>query len=183
MKFLLLTLFFFPLILTAQDSIKTKGIFYRLGVGTKFIINDNFGDELTDSENQFIVPDALILNNAIGYQINQKIALEAGIGYTNIYSRSLKYVPLLFDVKYRIASVDKDPDNGMFFARASYGSLLKLSDAYENGWLYRIGLGIQVPNTNDNSYLIALDFNSNYFKGETDRTISMLSLSLDYQIF
>ena len=75
-----------------------------------------------------------------------------------------------------------DDDN--IFVRGGYGSLLGISKDFKKGNMYKLGLGLQIVNfDNDNSFLIGIDFTRKRFGYRTLEGLSSISIFIEFMLF
>ena len=175
----LICLLFLSLTLVAfsQDQ-KTKGVFYKLGLATTLMLNEDF--ELGNSDSETLInPSAIFLNNAVGIQFDHKSSVEFNLEYNWHSRQGLNFLPVYFSYRYNVFEFE---DN--LFVRVGYGRLLDLGKAYEKGTFYKVGLGFQIFDKDyKNSFLFGLDFNRKRFGFVQSDKLSSVSVFLEYTIF
>ena len=124
------------MILSAQETSKKLGLFYKLGVATTLTINEDYvvGD---DEDNEaFFRFNAFFLNNTIGYKFDPRSSIGINLEYDWHSESGLQFMPLHFSFRYNVI---QKKDN--VFVRSSYGRLIGIGNTIETGSLYKAGLG------------------------------------------
>ncbi|MFH4963520.1 hypothetical protein V8G69_00830 [Gaetbulibacter sp. M235] len=162
-----------------NDSIKTNGLFYKLSLATTLTINEDYVAFDDDDESTLIEPNALFVNNTIGYQFDRRSLIGLNFEYNWHSEQGLHFAPAFLSFQYNIyAAEDK------IFLRGGYGTLLGLGKSFEKGNMFRLGIGSQsVMSKNNNSVLIGLDFTRKRFGYKTLEGISSVSIFLEFMFF
>lgn len=162
-----------------QHETKTNGLFYKASLSTTLKVNENNSIFENDDE-PFFNFSALFVNNALGYQFDNRTAITANLEYNWHSQEGLHFVPAYLSLRHNI--ILDDYDN--IFLRGGYGTLLGISRDFQKGNLYKLGLGIQILNTvNDNSYLIGLDFTRKRFGYRAIEGLSSVSIFFEFMFF
>ncbi|MFT5242162.1 MAG: hypothetical protein ACJA1H_000811 [Glaciecola sp.] len=173
---LLLLLFF--TVIHAQDDQKTSGLFYKVSFSTTLTNNEDytFGN---DNDESFIKLNGLFLNNTIGYQFDKRSSIGLNIEYDHYLDQNLNFLPVYLGFTYNIFDFDNP-----LFVRGGYGKLLDLGGKFENGSMYKMGLGIRIYDNNfKNSGLIGFDFSRRRFGFREKNTLSSFAIFLEFMLF
>lgn len=162
----------------SQDE-KTKGLFYKISLATTLAVNEDYTLTQDDDSGSLIKPNALFVNNTIGYQLDPRNAIGLNAEYNWQHKQDLHFFPLYATLQHNIIV---DDDN--VFLRAGYGKLLKLGTSFEKGTMYKLGIGYQIFDENyRNSWLIGLDFSRKRFGYKQTEKISSLAIFLEFMLF
>lgn len=161
----------------AQEP-KTPTPFYKISLATTFTNNEDYTFNTDDDSGPFLLPNAFIINNTLGYKLDNRSFVGINIGYNHHFEYSLNFVPAYLSFQYNIFDFED-----AFFLRAGYGKLLKLGKIFERGSLYTVGLGFQIYDQNyKNSFHLGLDFSRKRFGIKQKDKLSSVSLFLEYMI-
>jgi len=162
-----------------QHKEKTHGLFYKASLSTTLKINETNSVFENDDE-PFFNFSALFVSNALGYQLDKRTSIAANLEYHWHSQQGLHFLPSYVSLRHNV--ITDDYDN--FFIRGGYGTLLGISQDFQKGNLYKLGLGIQFLNAdNDNSFLLGLDFTRKRFDYRTLDGLSSISIFLEFMLF
>ena len=162
----------------AQDDIKTSGIFYKVSLSATLTTNDNYTIANDDGES-FINLNGLFINNTVGYQFDSRSSLGLNIEYNHYIDQSLNFLPVYLDFTYNILDFDDQ-----VFVRGGYGKLVDLGKAFENGTMYKAGIGYRAYDDNfKNSFLIGFDFSRKRFGFRQTEKLSSFAIFLEFMLF
>ncbi len=162
----------------AQDTLKTNGLYYKASIAFTLTTNENYTIGNDEGET-FINPNALFINNTIGYQFDKRSNIGLNIEYDRYFKQELNFLPVYIDFTYNVFDFDD-----IIFVRAGYGKLVDLGSSFENGTLYKVGLGFRTFDKNyRNSWLIGLDFNRKRFGFRETEKLSSVSIFLEFMLF
>lgn len=157
---------------------KTSGVFYKFSLATTLTINEYYNIFEDDGETLFN-PSALLINNTIGYQFDQRSIIGLNFEYNWHSKQGLHFFPAYLSFQYNVIAKD---DN--MFIRGGYGTLLGLGSSFEKGNMYKLGLGAQIfDNKFRNSFLIGLDFTRKRFGYKTLEGLSSVSIFVEFMLF
>ncbi len=176
---IILCFFFFANTIFSQtDTEKTNGIFYKISLATSLKINEEYNVGNDEGET-LINPSAYFINNTFGYQFDKRSIIGLNFEYDWHSQQELHFFPTYLSFQYNIIA---DDDN--VFIRGGYGSLLGISNDFEKGNMYKLGLGVQIVNfDNDDSFLIGLDFTRKRFGYRTLEGLSSVSIFIEFMLF
>lgn len=162
----------------AQDDIKTSGIFYKISAAVTLTTNDNYTVGNDDGET-FINPNAIFINNTLGYQFDERSSIGLNLEYDRYFEQQLNFLPVHLSFRYNIFDFDDK-----VFVRGSYGKFIDLGKSFESGTLYKAGIGYQAFDDNfKNSLLIGLDFSRKRFGFRQTEKLSSVSIFLEFMFF
>jgi hypothetical protein len=174
---LLLLLLLFA-ITHAQDDQKTSGLFYKVSFSATLTNNDDYTIG-NDNDESLINLNGLFLNNTIGYQFDARSSIGLNVEYDHFLDQHLNFLPVYLDFTYNLFDFDDQ-----IFIRGGYGKLLDLGENFENGSLYKMGLGIRVYDNNfKNSGLIGFDFSRRRFGFREEDTLSSFAIFIEFMLF
>lgn len=157
---------------------KINGIFYKVALSTTLSVNEENTLFANDDE-PFFNFSALFVNNTLGYQFDRRTSIAANLEYNWHYQQGLHFAPAYVSLRHNIIV---DDDN--VFIRGGYGTLLGISKDFQKGNMYKLGLGIQIVDfDNDNSFLIGLDFSRKRFGYRTLEGLSSISIFIEFMLF
>lgn len=173
----LIFLLFFSII-HAQDDQKTSGLFYKVSLSATLTNNEDY--TLGNNEDQsFVNLNGLFLNNTLGYQFDTKSSIGLTIEYDHYLDQNLNFFPVYLDFTYNIFDFDDQ-----VFIRGGYGKLVDLGRAFENGNMYKVGIGYRAYDDNfKNSWLIGFDFNRKRFGFRQQEKLSSVAIFLEFMLF
>ncbi|MDG1731183.1 MAG: hypothetical protein P8K68_04490 [Algibacter sp.] len=182
MKRMFILLYLFSLIsLYSFSQIKKEkpnGLFYKGSLATTLSVNEE-NTLFADDDEPFFNLSALFVNNTLGYQFDKRTSIATNLEYNWHSQQGLHFAPAYVSLRHNIIV---DDDN--IFVRGGYGSLLGISKDFEKGNMYKLGLGLQTVNfDNDNSFLIGLDFTRKRFGYRTLEGLSSVSIFIEYMFF
>ena len=176
---MLLSVTFFS-VFSQNDSLKTKGTFYKLSLATTLAVNSDYGEYGHDDET-LLIPNALFVNNTIGYQFDKRSLIGLNLEYNWHSEQGLHFLPAYLSFQYNIIVFEK---SDKIFIRGGYGTLLGLGKSFEKGNLYKFGIGSQsIPFRNNDSLLFGLDFTRKRFGHRTLEGLSSVSIFVEYMFF
>lgn len=163
----------------AQTDIKTHGFFYKISLSSTLTTNDEYTLSSDDDTGSFIIPNAIFINNSIGYQFDQRTSIDLNIEYDRYTRQALNFLPIHLGFNYNILDFDD-----MVFIRGGYGKLLKVGNSFEKGNMYKFGVGYRAFDENfKNSWLIGLDFSRKRFGYRLTEKISSVSIFMEFMLF
>ncbi|WP_262732286.1 MULTISPECIES: hypothetical protein [Gaetbulibacter] len=177
---LFLQLYFalFTSLLFSQDTIKTRGLFYKVSAAVTLTTNDDYSIGNDDGET-FINPNAIFINNTLGYQFDERSSIGLNIEYDRYFKQELNFFPVHLSFRYNVFDFDDK-----VFVRGGYGKMIDLGKNFESGTLYKLGIGYQAFDDNfKNSWLIGLDFNRKRFGFRQTEKLSSVSFFLEFMLF
>ena len=172
-----LVLLFFNSI-QAQDDEKTKGLYYKVSLAATLTINQDYtiGD---DDSGSFLIPNALFLNNSIGYQFDRRSMIGLNFEFDRYVDQQLSFFPIYFDFTYNLFDFDD-----LIFIRGGYGRLIDLGGSFQPGTTYKAGLGCRTFDDDyRNSFLIGLDFSRKRFGFRQTEKLTSVSIFLEFMLF
>ena len=163
----------------AQDDIKTRGIYYKISLAGTLTTNDEYTLDPNDDTGSFITANAFFINNSLGYQFDQRSSIDVNVEY-DYYSRQvLNFMPVHLGFNYNIFDFDD-----VVFVRGGYGKLIKAGSSFENGTMYKFGIGYRSFDDDfRNSWLIGLDFNRKRFGYRQTEKITSVSIFIEFMLF
>lgn len=154
------------------------GFFYKTSLATTLTINENYTVG-NDEDEVLINPSALFINNTIGYMFDKRTSIGLNLEYDWHSQQGLHFIPAYLSFQYNIIA---DDDN--LFIRGGYGTLLGLSNDFEEGNLYKLGIGVQLFDEDyKNASLIGLDFSRKRFGYKTLEGLSSVSIFIEFMLF
>ncbi|MBA6151616.1 hypothetical protein [Gelidibacter maritimus] len=166
------------LTLFAQEDIKTNGLYYKISVATTLTTNEEY-TLFNDQDESFIVFNAVFINNSIGYQFDNRTSMDLNVEYDHHSRKSLNFLPVFLGFNYNILDFDD-----VLFVRGGYGKLINIGKNFENGTMYKVGIGLRIFDENfKNSGLIGLDFNRKRFGYKQKDKLSSVSIFLEFMVF
>ncbi|TXE19424.1 hypothetical protein ES692_03850 [Psychroserpens burtonensis] len=173
----LLLLFFFT-ILHAQDDQKTSGLFYKASLSATLTNNEDYTIG-NDNDESFINLNGIFFNNTLGYQFDIRSSIGLNIEYDHYLDQSLNFLPVYLDFTYNIFDFDDQ-----VFIRGGYGKLVDLGKAFENGNMYKAGIGYRAYDDDfKNSWLIGFDFSRKRFSFRQEEKLSSFAVFLEFMLF
>jgi hypothetical protein len=173
----LLLLFFFT-ILHAQDDQKTSGLFYKASLSATLTNNEDYTIG-NDNDESFINLNGIFFNNTLGYQFDIRSSIGLNIEYGHYLDQSLNFLPVYLDFTYNIFDFDDQ-----VFIRGGYGKLIDLGKAFENGNMYKAGIGYRAYDDDfKNSWLIGFDFSRKRFGFRQEEKLSSFAVFLEFMLF
>jgi hypothetical protein len=173
----LLLLFFFTII-HAQDDQKTSGLFYKASLSATLTNNEDYTIG-NDNDESFINLNGIFFNNTLGYQFDIRSSIGLNIEYGHYLDQSLNFLPVYLDFTYNIFDFDDQ-----VFIRGGYGKLIDLGKAFENGNMYKAGIGYRAYDDDfKNSWLIGFDFSRKRFGFRQEEKLSSFAVFLEFMLF
>ncbi|MFD1614514.1 hypothetical protein [Gelatiniphilus marinus] len=161
-----------------NNSEKTNGLFYKVSLASTLTVNKDYAIFNNDEE-PFFNFSALFLNNTIGYQFDKRTSIGLNAEYNWHSQQGLHFFPTYLSFQYNIIVDDSD-----LFIRGGYGSLISLSNDFEKGNMYKVGLGIRGYDDGYlNSFLLGLDFTRKRFGYKTLQGLSSVSVFMEFMFF
>ncbi|MCF6296301.1 MAG: hypothetical protein L3J25_11520 [Flavobacteriaceae bacterium] len=176
----LFLLLFFPLIIFTQNDndIKTSGLFYKVSLAVTLTINEDYTIN-NDEGKTFINPNALFINNTLGYQFDERTSIGLNLEYNNYLKQDFNFLPAYLSFTYNIFDFDD-----VVFIRGGYGRLINVNKNFEKGTMYKFGIGYRAFDANfKNSWLIGLDFSRKRFGFRQTEKLSSVSIFLEFMLF
>lgn len=171
-------LFCFLLKLSAQDDIKTNGLYYKASFAVTLTNNEEYTLGNDDDET-FINFNAVFINNSVGYQFDGRTSMDLNIEYDHHSRKELNFLPVYLGFNYNILDFDD-----LLFIRGGYGKLINLGTDFEKGTLYKVGIGYRTFDENfKNSWQIGFDFTRKRFGYKQLEKLSSFSVFLEFIVF
>jgi len=165
--------------MSAQDDIKTHGIYYKISLATTLTINKDYTFDSEDDSGPLINPSALFVNNTFGSQFDERSMIGFNLEYDYHSQQGLHFMPAYLNFQYNIITSDIP-----FFIRGGYGRLLNVGKSIEKGTLYKVGLGAQFYDENyKNSIHLGFDFTRKRFGFKQEDKLSSVSIFLEFMVF
>lgn len=179
MKLLSVLLLVFSIVsLNAQDQEKTHGLFYKVSGSVTLSINEDY-TIANGTDDTLFNPNGLFLNNTLGYQFDTRSSLGLNIEYDHFLEQNLNFLPVFLDFTYNIFDIDD-----LIFVRGGYGTLVDLGRDFENGTMYKLGIGYRAFDDNfRNSWLIGFDFSRKRFGFRQTEKLSSIAIFLEFMLF
>lgn len=167
-----------------MEQKKISGLFYKISLATTLSINEDYGEEGHDEET-LIIPNALFLNNTIGYQFDKRSLIGLNLEYNWHSKQGLHFFPAYLGFQYNIIHYEDlihgSISDSNVFIRGGYGTLLSMGKSFEKGNFLKLGIGYQGQIDDDNnSILIGLDFTRKRFGYRTLEGLSSVSIFLEF---
>lgn len=164
--------------LFAQVDIKTNGLFYKISVSATLTNNEDY--TIGNNEGHtFININGLFINNSLGYQFDGRSSIDLNIEYDHYLRQELHFLPVHLGFNYNILDFDD-----VLFIRGGYGKFIKAGNNFEEGTMYKLGIGLRTFDKNfRNSWLIGFDFNRKRFGHKQQEKLSSVSLFLEFMVF
>lgn len=167
-----------------MEQKKISGLFYKISLATTLSINEDYGEEGHDEET-LIIPNALFLNNTIGYQFDKRSLIGLNLEYNWHSKQGLHFFPAYLGFQYNIIHYEDlihgSISDSNVFIRGGYGTLLSMGKSFEKGNFLKLGIGYQGQiDDNNNSILIGLDFTRKRFGYRTLEGLSSVSIFLEF---
>ncbi len=162
-----------------DDEIKTKGLFYKISLAATLTINKEYTLTQDDDTGPFLIPNAIFINNTLGYQFDERSSIGLNLEYNNYLTQDLNFFPAYLSFSYNIFDFDD-----VFFIRGGYGRLLNINKSFEKGTMYKFGLGYRIFDANfKNSWLIGLDFSRKRFGFRQTEKLTSVSIFFEFMLF
>lgn len=167
-----------------MEQKKISGLFYKISLATTLSINEDYGEEGHDEET-LIIPNALFLNNTIGYQFDKRSLIGLNLEYNWHSKQGLHFFPAYLGFQYNIIHYEDlihgSISDSNVFIRGGYGTLLSMGKSFEKGNFLKLGIGYQGQiDDNNNSILIGLDFTRKRFGYRSLEGLSSVSIFLEF---
>ena len=167
-----------------MEQNKNSGLFYKISLATTLSINEDYGEEGHEEET-LIIPNALFLNNTIGYQFDKRSLIGLNLEYNWHSKQGLHFFPAYLGFQYNIIHYEDlihgSISDSNVFIRGGYGTLLSMGKSFEKGNFLKLGIGYQGQiDDNNNSILIGLDFTRKRFGYRTLEGLSSVSIFLEF---
>lgn len=152
-----------------------EGLFYKISFATTLRINEEY-QAFDDTDETLINPSAYFLENTFGYQFDIRTSIGFNLGYNWHSQQGLHFIPAYLTLRHNFIVDDTN-----IFARVGYGKLLNLGNSFENGNLYKVGLGTQCyGDSYNNAFLFGLDFTRKQFGYRTLEALSSISIFFEF---
>jgi len=175
---LLVSVFFLSNISYGQEEEKTRGFFYKISMAGTLTMNENYTIQ-TDDDERLVKLNGFFINNTFGLQVDERVSIGLNAEIDFYERQQLKFTPIYISARYNLIVDDLN-----YFVRGGIGRLIKLGKHYENGTLYKLGLGLQLFDKNfRNSLLIGVDFSRKRFGFKEQEKLSSMAIFIEYQIF
>ena len=167
-----------------MEQKKISGLFYKISLATTLSINEDYGEEGHDEET-LIIPNALFLNNTIGYQFDKRSLIGLNLEYNWHSKQGLHFFPAYLGFQYNIIHYEDlihgSISDSNVFIRGGYGTLFSMGKSFEKGNFLTLGIGYQGQiDDNNNSILIGLDFTRKRFGYRSLEGLSSVSIFLEF---
>lgn len=164
--------------MSAQEMIKTNGLFYKISFAATLTNNEDYTIG-NDEGHTFIDFNGLFINNSLGYQFDRRTSVDLNIEYDHYLKQELNFLPVYLGFNYNILDFDD-----VVFIRGGYGKLVKAGSNFENGTQYKVGIGYRAFDDNfRNSWLIGLDFSRKRFGYKEEQKLSSVSVFIEFMVF
>lgn len=164
--------------LSAQDDIKTSGLFYKISLAATLTNNEDYTIG-NDEGHTFIDLNAVFINNSFGYQFDRRTSVDLNVEYDHYLRQEFNFLPVHLGFNYNILDFDD-----VLFIRAGYGKLIDAGKNFEKGTMYKVGVGYRTFDGNfRNSWLIGFDFNRKRFGYKQEEKLSSLSIFFEFMVF
>lgn len=160
-------------------SYAQRPISYSFALNTTFMINENFGeyDNYTDETDwSILAPNAILFRNGLDVELNKIVSAGFKIGLDWHPDFDLLAIPYFIDTKVNLVRNDNDK----FYIGGGVGKLLKLSDVFERGKYYKLGVGYEISTSDKASVLVNLDFHQKQILEFENGRLNSLSFGLGY---
>ena len=169
----------FTITTVSQNDIKTNGLFYKISIAATLTVNEDYTLTQDDDTGSFLIPNAVFINNTLGYQFDKRSSIGLNLEYNNYIKQDLNFFPAYLGFRYNIFDLDD-----VVFLRGGYGRLLNINKSFEKGTMYKFGLGYQTFDANfKNSWLIGLDFSRKRFGFRQTEKLSSVSIFFEFMLF
>jgi hypothetical protein len=173
-----LVLLLYSLSVFTQEQEKTHGLFYKVSVAATLTTNENYTIS-NDNDDTFINPNGLFLNNTIGYQFDSRSSIGLNLEYNHFLDQNLNFFPVYLDFTYNIFDFDD-----VVFVRGGYGTIVDLGKSFEDGNMYKLGVGYRHFDDNfKNSWLIGFDFSRRRFGFRQTEKLSSFAIFMEFMLF
>jgi hypothetical protein len=84
----------FSIIVFSQndEEIKTNGLFYKVSFAVTLTINEDYTINNDEGET-FINPNAIFINNTLGYQFDERTSIALNLEYNNYLKQDFNFLP------------------------------------------------------------------------------------------
>ena len=171
----------FSIIVFSQndEKIKTSGLFYKVSLAVTLTINEEYTLTKDDDTGPFLIPNALFINNTLGYQFDERTSIGLNLEYNNYLKQDFNFLPAYLSFSYTVFDFDD-----VVFIRGSYGRLITMNKNFEKGTMYKFGIGYRTFDANfKNSWLIGLDFSRKRFGFRQTEKLSSVSIFFEFMLF
>lgn len=161
--------------LSSLLSYSQREVNYNFTVNFTFTHNENFGeyDEyLEETDWSFFAYKSFLLRNGLEVQLNRLIAVGINIGLDWHPDLDVLAIPYYLDTKIAISELDDDK----FYVSGGVGKLLKISDAFDKGNYFKVGIGYHIASEKSNTIILNLDFHQKNFTEFDKGKLNSLSL-------
>ena len=177
-SFLTCLVLLFFVTLSAQSEDKINGLFYKIAVSATLTTNEDY-TIANDYGDTFINLNGIFINNTIGYQFDSRSSIGLNLEYDHYLDQNLNFFPAYLDFTYNILDFDDQ-----VFSRGGYGKLLDLGKSFENGTLYKAGVGYRIYDDDfKSSCLIGFDFSRKRFGYRQNDKLSSFAIFLEFMFF
>jgi len=154
---------------------KEQKLFYSFTINATLARNTNYGeyDYFTGEEDRNIFAvGAFFLRNGVEIKMNKLLTtgLKFGIDYHS--ESDILAFPYYIDSKITISEVDDDK----FYVSGGLGKLLKISNSFEKGTYYKIGIGYHIATDARHLFILNLDFHQKNFANFEKGKLNSLSI-------
>jgi hypothetical protein len=153
---------FFVAILSNLLSYSQKEVNYNFTLNFTFTHNENFGkyDEyFQEIDKSFFAYKSFLIRNGLEVELNRLISVGINIGLDWHPDSDVLAIPYYLDAKIAISEVDDDK----FYKSGGVGKLLKISNAFDKGNYFKVGLGYHIANEKSNAIILSVDFHQKDF--------------------
>ncbi|WP_456376922.1 hypothetical protein [Lutibacter sp.] len=166
---------FITVLLSSFSSYSQREVNYNFTVNFTFTHNENFGEYNEYSQEtdwSFFSFKSFLLRNGLEVELSRIISVGINLGLDWHPDLDILAIPYYLDTKIAISEVDNDK----FYVSGGIGKLLKLSNAFEKGNYYKIGLGYHIATEKSNAFILNLDFHQKDFTEFKHGKLNSLSL-------
>lgn len=166
---------FFAVILSSFFSYSQREVNYNFTVNFTFTHNENFGeyDEyLQETDWFFFAYKSFLIRNGLEVELSRLISVGINLGLDWHPDLDVLAIPYYLDTKIALSEVDDDK----FYISGGIGKLLKISDAFDKGNYFKIGLGYHIATEKSNTFILNLDFHQKDFTEFNNGKLNSLSI-------
>jgi len=173
-RIVLISLLFFTLNSFSQEE-KKQRLFYSFTLNATLARNTNFGeyDYFTGEEDRNIFTfGAIFLRNGIEFKLNKLVTTGLKFGLDYHTKPEVLALPYYMDTKITVSEVDDDK----FYVSGGFGKLLKISDSFEQGTYFKVGIGYHIATEKSQIFILNLDFHQKGIKDFERGKLNSLSI-------
>jgi len=166
---------FIAVVLISFMGYSQREVNYNFTVNVTFTHNENFGeyDEyLGETDWSFFAYKSFLLRNGLEVQLNRFVAVGINICLDWHPDLGVLAIPYYLDTKIAISELDDDK----FYVSGGVGKLLKISNAFDKGNYFKVGIGYHIASEKSNTIILNLDFHQKNFTEFDKGKLNSLSL-------